>query len=176
MAVEQWKIGDVTITKIEEVAFWAPMQFLDATLAAWAHEEVEAMTWLDPTWTNVEAGTANGSVNSLLVQTPTKKLVVDTGIGNGRVRKNESCKGLLTDFLERFSEVWDPTEVDGVVCTTCTRTMSGGTPVSSAARGRPPSPTPCTTSYGRSLSFWQEYAKADGAGSSYSDWPRRSGR
>lgn len=94
MATEQWKIGDVTVTKIEEVAFWAPMQFLHNTLATSTRGELEAMKWLHPTWMNRNGDMVDGSVNSFLIETPTKKLLVDTGVGNGRARKNETFDGL----------------------------------------------------------------------------------
>ncbi|WP_371572500.1 MBL fold metallo-hydrolase [Streptomyces sp. NBC_01314] len=115
MATERWNIGDVTVTKVDEVAHWMPLEWLGDALPGSTRAEIEEIDWLRPVY--VKDGQINMSVHALLVETPEKKLVIDTGIGNGKKRAMEMFDMLDTDFLERFEKVWSPTEVDGVVCT-----------------------------------------------------------
>ncbi|MFF0038890.1 MBL fold metallo-hydrolase [Streptomyces mirabilis] len=114
-ATEQWKIGDVTITKVVEFAAWQPLEFLGQMLPSFSPEEAESIDWFSPVY--IEDGKVAFSVHSYLIETPTRKLVVDTGVGNGRTRANELLHNLDTSYLEEFRKVWEPADVDGVICT-----------------------------------------------------------
>jgi glyoxylase-like metal-dependent hydrolase (beta-lactamase superfamily II) len=108
-----WQVGDVTITRIverESRIVGAP------ALPAATDAEIAAIDWLRPTWLT-EAGESRTSICSLLVQTPTRRVVVDTGLGNGKTRRIPSWNDLQSDFLERFEKVWPRDTVDDVVCT-----------------------------------------------------------
>ncbi|WP_280450075.1 MBL fold metallo-hydrolase [Nocardia brasiliensis] len=115
MTAEQWQVGDISITKIEELQGWTPVDFLLEVFPAATRAEIEQIDWLRPTYFDGEQ--MNGMVHSLLVQTPTHKIVVDTGIGNGKKRIAPAFDDLDTDFLARFERVWRRDEVDGVLTT-----------------------------------------------------------
>jgi glyoxylase-like metal-dependent hydrolase (beta-lactamase superfamily II) len=108
-----WQIGDVTITRVverESRITGAP------ALPTATPEEIEAIGWLRPTWLSA-VGEFRTSIYSLLVQTPTRRVVVDTGLGNGKTRRVPSWNNLNSDFLERFDAVWPRDTVDDVICT-----------------------------------------------------------
>ncbi len=113
---EQWKIGDVTITKVTEAGAPSPVPFWENLLANATPAEVEEISWLRPTWSNDE-NEFFASMHSFLVETPTAKIVVDTGVGNHKQRIMPMFHGLDTDFLEKFQDVWNLDDVDGVICT-----------------------------------------------------------
>jgi glyoxylase-like metal-dependent hydrolase (beta-lactamase superfamily II) len=113
--MEQWTIGNVSITKLVEFGGWAPVEMTQSAVPDASREEVERIAWLTPTF--LRDGTMGGGVHSFLIETPHQKLVVDTGIGNGKKRANPFFNGLATDYLERFEEVFAPKDVDGVICT-----------------------------------------------------------
>jgi glyoxylase-like metal-dependent hydrolase (beta-lactamase superfamily II) len=107
-----WRIGDVTIARLverESRIVGAP------ALPAATRSEIDAIDWLRPTWIS-EDGAFRTSIHALLVQTPTRRVVVDTGLGNGKTRRIPSWNDLQTDFLERFEHVWPRDTVDDVVC------------------------------------------------------------
>jgi glyoxylase-like metal-dependent hydrolase (beta-lactamase superfamily II) len=110
----KWRVGDVLITKVVEsestIAAGGPA-LPNATV-----EEIRAIPWLRPTWLN-DRDEFRTSVYSLLVETPTQRIVIDTGIGNDKRRAIAPWNHRHTDFLERFESVWPRESVDGVLCT-----------------------------------------------------------
>jgi glyoxylase-like metal-dependent hydrolase (beta-lactamase superfamily II) len=77
--------------------------------------EIEAMQWLAPHY--VRDGQLSLSIYSFLVETPTRKLVVDTAVGNAKSRAAPGFNMLDTDYLDNFRSVWQPDDVDAVVST-----------------------------------------------------------
>jgi glyoxylase-like metal-dependent hydrolase (beta-lactamase superfamily II) len=115
MATERWTVGEISITKIDESeGDWVPVEFMLNALPAATAEEIEAIDWLRPH--HLDDGKLNVVTHSLLVETPTHKIVVDTGIGNGKQRISPAFE-LDTDYLERFESVWSREEVDIVLLT-----------------------------------------------------------
>jgi glyoxylase-like metal-dependent hydrolase (beta-lactamase superfamily II) len=115
MPTERWKVGDVTITKIVELEFWAPLDFLAQLLPSSTRGEVETLDWLSPDY--LRDGQFHIGVFSFLIDTPSRKLVVDTGVGNSKSRTSETWNMLNTDYLTKFEDVWDPADVEGIICT-----------------------------------------------------------
>lgn len=115
MAMEQWKIGDILITKVEETEAWWPLDFWLNAMPSATRADVDAMTWLEPVYRRDEE--VNGAIQSLLVETPEAKIVIDTGIGNHKTRLSPVFNQLDTDFLEKFEQVWRLEDVDLVVAT-----------------------------------------------------------
>lgn len=115
MPTERWTVGDVTITKVIEVEWWAPMDFLDEMLPLFSRAEMEALDWLQPHY--VRDGEAVLGVYSFLIETPSRKVVVDTGVGNFKTRASDTWSMLDTDYPKNFRDVWDPADVDVVVNT-----------------------------------------------------------
>ncbi len=115
MPKERWTVGDITITKVVEIEMWAPLDFLVQVLPSASLADVETLTWLHPDY--VRDGQIHIGVYSFLVETPSLKLVVDTGAGNAKPRTGDMWSMLDTDYLTNFRDVWDPADVDAVVNT-----------------------------------------------------------
>jgi len=112
---ERWTVGDVTITKVVELEFWTSHDFFDEMLPLSSRAEIEALDWLTPDY--VRNGEDHIGVYSFLVETPSRKVVVDTGVGNFKTRVAEVWNQLDTDYLKNFRDVWEPADVDVVVST-----------------------------------------------------------
>lgn len=109
----KWKIGDITITKIEEIVF---PEFPDVIPAA-TPDVVRKVDWLHPFVT--KDGVLSLSVHALVVDTPSANLVVDTCIGNGRDRDPFEVMHMLdTPFMDDMRGAgYDPDGIDYVLCT-----------------------------------------------------------
>jgi hypothetical protein len=81
-AVRRWRIGAVTITKIVESQTFSdiPKLFPKATL-----EAIAALPWLQPHFVTPD-GRGILSIHALVVDTPAKRIIVDTCVGNDRNR------------------------------------------------------------------------------------------
>jgi glyoxylase-like metal-dependent hydrolase (beta-lactamase superfamily II) len=112
-----WTVGDITITRVQEVGGVSPNGGPEAGLPdAWP-AEVLAIPWLVPDFAT-EEGHLDMSVHALLVEAPGARLVVDTCIGNDKTRTMPHFDHLATDFLARMDEAgWPRESVDGVICT-----------------------------------------------------------
>jgi glyoxylase-like metal-dependent hydrolase (beta-lactamase superfamily II) len=115
MPSESWRIGEVSITKVVESESWLPVAFLPEFLPRSSTADVEAMQWLAPHY--ARDGQFSMGIYSFLVETPNRKLVVDTAVGNAKPRTGPAFNMLDTDYFDKFREVWEPEDVDGVVCT-----------------------------------------------------------
>ena len=91
-----WQIGDVKITKIVELESVGGSRFIlpDAT-----PEAVLKHDWLSPHFINDE-GKLIMSVHALIVETPTKTIIVDTCLGNDKKRNIPAWNNLQLPFLE----------------------------------------------------------------------------
>jgi glyoxylase-like metal-dependent hydrolase (beta-lactamase superfamily II) len=111
-------IGSATITAVEElrVSFTAEGLYGgDATSAAVLAEA----DGLDPASYDSKTGALQLVVQSFLIRTPTKTILVDTGCGNDRARPTARwCEGLATPWLNRMAAAGaHPADVDVVFCT-----------------------------------------------------------
>jgi glyoxylase-like metal-dependent hydrolase (beta-lactamase superfamily II) len=113
-----WQVGAVKITRVVElempVAYSAEHPFLaDAT-----PEALRKMPWLYPNFVDAE-DRMRLSIHALLVEAPGLRLVVDTCVGNDKVRPGLiGKKPLSTNFLQQMEEIgWTRDSVDTVVCT-----------------------------------------------------------
>ncbi len=110
----KWKVGDTTITKIEEIVY---PEFSDVIPAA-TPDVVKKVKWLFPHFVTPE-GALSLSIHSLIVDTPGAKLVVDTCIGNDRDRNPFDVMHMLsTTYLEDMVKAgYQPEGIDYVLCT-----------------------------------------------------------
>ena len=110
----KWNIGDIKVTKIQEVVF---PEFSDVIPAA-TPEVVKQIKWLFPHFVTKD-GHLSLSIHSLIVETPQDKLVVDTCIGNSRPRDGfEGFHMLATNYMEdMLAEGYKPDDIDYVLCT-----------------------------------------------------------
>lgn len=110
-----WKIGDVTITKVEEVVSPVPLGILfpEATPERLAPHDA----WLRPHFLDDE-GNMLLSIHAFAVESGGTRIVVDTCLGNGKERPIPGWSNLETSFLTDLDQAGFPAdEVDIVLCT-----------------------------------------------------------
>lgn len=114
MGFETWRIGDVTITKIAELDRIPGIKHLlpDATPAALAE-----IGWLRPHFVTDDFK-MNVSIHSLVVETPDRRILVDTCVGNDKNLDVEAWAGRDGPFLSDLADAGFPREsIDTVLCT-----------------------------------------------------------
>lgn len=113
--MRRWRIGTVTVTKVVELEATGGMGFV---LPQATREAVRGLTWLAPHFMTDE-GRLRSSVHPMVVQASGRRIVVDTGLGNGkRGRAVPGWNGLDTPFPRDLAEAGHPPEsIDTVVCT-----------------------------------------------------------
>jgi glyoxylase-like metal-dependent hydrolase (beta-lactamase superfamily II) len=111
----QWKIGKVRITKVVELETLGHTRFI---LPLATREEIQKLPWLIPHFANDE-GRLKMSIHSLLVETPNRRIIVDTGLGNDKQGRNVPTWNNRNDpFLDRLTAAgFPPDSIDTVLCT-----------------------------------------------------------
>ncbi|WP_328752990.1 MBL fold metallo-hydrolase [Streptomyces sp. NBC_00285] len=113
--VPSWTVGGVTVHRIDEVALppaTGPWLLPDAT-----PEVVTAQDWLHPHFAGQD-GILHIDSHSFAFVVNGLRVLVDTGIGNGKERANPAWHNLRTDFLERLTAAgFPPDSVDLVILT-----------------------------------------------------------
>ncbi|MFJ8806473.1 MBL fold metallo-hydrolase [Streptomyces sp. NPDC102490] len=114
-ATPYWTVGDVLVHRIDEVALPAatgPWLLPDAT-----PDLVAGQPWLRPHFADDE-GTLRIDSHSFAFTVGGSRVLVDTGIGNGKERANPAWHDLRTDFLQRLTAAgFPPDSVDLVILT-----------------------------------------------------------
>ena len=109
-----WTIGDVRVTRIVEIPLISAGPFL---IDSATPEAIKAIPWLAPNFADAE-GRLIMSIHALVVETPTKRIVVDTCIGNDKPRHIQPWSHLQTSFLKDFEAAGFSREsIDVVLCT-----------------------------------------------------------
>jgi len=117
----RWRVGDVAITRIVESGGGAsplfasvPPTFLFSNLSA---EAVQAQAWLRPHFATA-AGRLIASIHAFVVESRGKTIVVDTCVGNDKVRSLPAWTRLSGPFLADFAAAGFAIDgVDAVLCT-----------------------------------------------------------
>jgi glyoxylase-like metal-dependent hydrolase (beta-lactamase superfamily II) len=111
----QWTIGKVKITKIVELETIGSTRFI---LPLASNEEIRKLPWLIPHFAT-EEGRLKMSIHSLVLETPTRRIVVDTGLGNDKEGRGvPTWNNRKGPFLETMSEAgFAPDSIDTVLCT-----------------------------------------------------------
>lgn len=110
----QWQIGDVRITKVLELEASGGSKFI---LPQATREAVQPIDWLFPHFMD-EEGRLKMSVHALVVETPDRRIVVDTCLGNDKQRSNPNWTNLQTGFLDDLAAAGYPRDsIDTVMCT-----------------------------------------------------------
>ena len=111
----KWIVGDVTITKIVELEATGGSRFIlpDAT-----PEAVRGITWLVPHFAD-ETGRLKMSIHALLIETPSRRIIVDTCLGNDKKnRRIPTWNDRQGRFLADLAEAGFAREtIDTVLCT-----------------------------------------------------------
>ena len=108
-------VGRVKITKIVELETVGHTRFI---LPHASKEEVQKLPWLIPHFAT-EEGRLKMSIHTLVVETPSRRIVVDTGLGNDKEGRNvPTWNNRKTPFLETMTAAGFPTDsIDTVLCT-----------------------------------------------------------
>ena len=115
MANLQWKVGDVTVTRIVETEAAMP----EGSLLAQATAETLApyRSWLVPDFMT-EANELRLSIHALLLQAPGATILVDTCVGEHRIPGFDALSAGATNLLDSLKEMGAPRErIDYVLCT-----------------------------------------------------------
>ncbi|MEV0279139.1 MBL fold metallo-hydrolase [Streptomyces sp. NPDC050610] len=113
--IPSWTVGGVTVHRVDEVPLppaTGPWLLPDAT-----PEVVTAQDWLHPHFAGRD-GILHIDSHSFAFVVDGLRVLVDTGIGNGKERANPAWHNLRTDFLERLTAAgFPPDSVDLVILT-----------------------------------------------------------
>ncbi len=111
----RWNVGRVRITKIVELETTGSTRFI---LPLAGNEEIRKLPWLIPHFAT-EEGRLKMSIHALVVETPSRRIMVDTGLGNDKEgRKVPAWNKRKTPFLETMTAAgFPPDSIDTVLCT-----------------------------------------------------------
>jgi glyoxylase-like metal-dependent hydrolase (beta-lactamase superfamily II) len=111
----RWRVGEVTVTKIVELEVTGGSRFI---LPQATPEVILPIEWLRPDFAD-ERGRLKMSIHALVVETPSRRIVVDTCLGNDKEnRRIPTWNKLQTSFLADLAAAGYPREtIDTVVCT-----------------------------------------------------------
>jgi len=111
----KWRIGDVTITQFIEIETYGGKEYI---LPQATPEALRKIDWLFPHFAD-EAGRIRMSIHSFLVETPTRRIIVDTGMGNDKQnRAQPTWNGRKGTFLADLAAAGCPPDtIDTVLCT-----------------------------------------------------------
>ncbi|MFE3196038.1 MBL fold metallo-hydrolase [Nocardia sp. NPDC059240] len=114
-SIPSWTVGEVTLRRIDEVP-------LPSATGAWllphaTPEVVREQRWLTPDFADPE-GILRLDSHSFAFVLGGQRVLVDTGVGNGKQRANPVWHMLETDYLERLTAAgFPPDSVDLVILT-----------------------------------------------------------
>lgn len=110
-----WKVGKVKITKLVELETIGSTRFI---LPLASNAEIQKLPWLIPHFAT-EEGRLKMSIHSLVVETPTQRIVVDTGLGNDKQGRNVlTWNNRTSPFLATMMAAgFAPDSIDTVLCT-----------------------------------------------------------
>ena len=105
----KWRIGDVTVTKIVELEVTGGSRFI---LPQATYEAVLPICWLQPHFAD-ERGRLKMSIHALVVETPERRIIVDTCLGNDKQgRRIPGWNNLQGPFLADLAAAGLPARVD----------------------------------------------------------------
>jgi glyoxylase-like metal-dependent hydrolase (beta-lactamase superfamily II) len=111
----KWVVGDVTVTKVIELEMTGGTRFL---LPQATREEILPIAWLRPHFAD-EEGRLRMSIHSFVVETPDRRIIVDTCLGNNKQqRRIPHWNDRDGPFLADLAAAGFPAEsIDTVLCT-----------------------------------------------------------
>ena len=113
--MQKWRIGKVTVTKIVEMEVTGGSRFI---LPQATYEESLPIGWLQPHFAD-ERGRLKMSIHALVVETPERRVIVDTCLGNDKQgRRIPTWNNLQGPFLADLAAAGFPREsIDTALCT-----------------------------------------------------------
>ena len=111
----KWQIGDVTVTKIVELEMTGGTRFL---LPQATRDDILPIEWLRPHFAD-DDGRLKMSIHSFIVETPDRRIIVDTCLGNDKKdRKIPHWNDRDGPFLADLAAAGFPADsIDTVLCT-----------------------------------------------------------
>jgi glyoxylase-like metal-dependent hydrolase (beta-lactamase superfamily II) len=110
----QWKIGEVRVTRVVELEAIGGSRFI---LPQATREVVREIPWLMPHFADPD-GRLKMSIHALAIETPARRIIVDTCIGNDKEREIPAWSRMQTRFLEDLTGAgFAPDSIDTVLCT-----------------------------------------------------------
>src|SRR5919201_6121907 len=92
----KWRNGEVTVTKIVELEVTGGSRFI---LPQATPEMVLPIGWLQPDFAD-ERGRLRMSIHALVIETPSRRIIVDTCLGNDKEnRRIPTWNNLQTRFM-----------------------------------------------------------------------------
>ncbi|MEU7046863.1 MBL fold metallo-hydrolase [Streptomyces eurythermus] len=114
-AVPSWTVGDLVVHRVDEVLL--PPATGPWLLPGATPDLVAGQDWLRPHFAD-DAGVLRLDSHSFAFTVGGRRVLVDTGIGNGKERANPAWHDLNTDYLERLTAAgFPPDSVDLVILT-----------------------------------------------------------
>ena len=113
--MHKWRIGAVTITKIVEIEVTGGTRFV---LPEATREACQPIAWMKPHFMDDE-GRLKMSIHALVVEIPSRRIIVDTCLGNHKQgRTVPGWNNLQGPFLHDLAAAGFPREsIDTVLCT-----------------------------------------------------------
>ncbi|MFH8349001.1 MBL fold metallo-hydrolase [Streptomyces sp. NPDC018045] len=110
-----WNVGDIVVHRIDEVAL--PPETGAWLLPGATPDLVSEVPWLAPAFARPD-GTLRAAVHTFALEIDGLRVLVDTGIGNGKTRANPAWHQLDTPYLDRLTAAGFPPErIDYVLLT-----------------------------------------------------------
>lgn len=151
-----WTVGELTVHRIDEVPL--PEATGPWLLPAATPEVVDQVPWLRPDFAD-DAGVLHLASQSFAFVADGRRVLVDTGIGNGKPRANPAWNDLDSDYLTRLSAAGFPPEsVDLVVLTHLHTDHVGWNTRAEGGTWRPTFPN---ARYLTARTEWDHWAAAD---------------
>src|SRR5262245_5834408 len=104
--MQRWKIGDVTVTRVVELEMTSPGTFV---LPDAVPDNLKPIEWLRPHFANAD-GEVVMSIHALVVDTGSRRIVVDTCIGNDKDRPLPNWNRMKGPFLSDLAAAGYPRE------------------------------------------------------------------
>jgi glyoxylase-like metal-dependent hydrolase (beta-lactamase superfamily II) len=113
--MKAWRVGDVTVTKVVELEVIGGSRFI---LPQATPETILPIKWMQPHFADA-SGRLRMSIHAFVVQTPERRIVVDTCLGNDKQnRRIPTWNDLHGPFLSDLDGAGFPREsIDTVLCT-----------------------------------------------------------
>ncbi|MDP6346398.1 MAG: MBL fold metallo-hydrolase [Alphaproteobacteria bacterium] len=114
MTTDNWQIGDVRITRIVELSATRTPDFGYRNLST---EEILRESWLRPHFAT-DDGQLKSCIQAFVIETPGRRIIVDTCVGNDKERGNPVWHQLQGPFLDDLAAAgYPPDGIDTVLCT-----------------------------------------------------------
>ncbi|PWK74335.1 glyoxylase-like metal-dependent hydrolase (beta-lactamase superfamily II) [Streptomyces sp. CG 926] len=114
-ALAHWSVGEIAVHRVDEVPL--PPATGPWLLPAATPDVVAEHEWLRPDFAGAD-GVLHLDSHSFALVVDGLRVLVDTGIGNGKTRANPAWHDLRTDYLARLADIgFTPENVDLVILT-----------------------------------------------------------